>query len=63
MYIRGFKSTITYFKEPHYCDFEVTSGSTKGQIISEQICGVLNFPKNNEIIARISTLKWVKSKR
>ena len=28
MYIRGFKSTITYFKEPHYCNFEVTSAST-----------------------------------
>ena len=28
----------------------------KGQIISEQNCGVLNFPKNNEIIARIIDL-------
>ena len=31
-------------------------GITKGQIISEQKCGVLNFPKCNEIIARISAL-------
>ena len=28
----------------------------KGQLISEQICGVLNFPKCNKIIARISAL-------
>ena len=28
----------------------------KGQLISEQICGVLNFQKRNDIIARISAL-------
>ena len=28
----------------------------KGQIISEQNCGVLNFPKMQRIIARISAL-------
>jgi hypothetical protein len=30
--------------------------STKGQIISEQNCGVLNFPKMQQNIARISAL-------
>ena len=25
----GFKSTIVYFKGPHYCDFDMTRGSTK----------------------------------
>ena len=30
--------------------------SSKGQIISEQKCDVLIFPKCNEIIARISAL-------
>jgi hypothetical protein len=29
---------------------------SKGQLISEQICGVLNFPKMQQNIARISTL-------
>ena len=28
----------------------------KGQIISEQNCGVLHFPKSNEIIVRIIAL-------
>mgnify|MGYP006888878399 CR=1 FL=1 len=28
----------------------------KGQLISEQICGVLNFPKMQRNIARISAL-------
>ena len=31
--------------------------STKGQIISERNYGVLNFPKNSEIIVRISASK------
>jgi hypothetical protein len=30
--------------------------TTKGQIISEQKCGVLNFPKMQRNIARISAL-------
>ena len=34
----------------------LTSRRTKGQIISEQICGVLNFTKKHRIIARISAL-------
>jgi hypothetical protein len=33
-----------------------TAATTKGQIISELNCSVLNFPKNNEIIVRISAL-------
>ena len=28
----------------------------KGQIISERNCGVINFPKNNEVILRIFAL-------
>ena len=31
--------------------------STKGQIISERNYGVLNFPKNSEIIVRMSASK------
>ena len=34
----------------------IQNASLKGQIISEQKCRVLNFPKCNEIIARISAL-------
>ena len=33
-----------------------TAAAAKGQIISEQNCGVLNFPKSNKIIVRISAL-------
>ena len=32
--------------------------TTKGQIISEQKCGVLNFPKMQQNIARISALAF-----
>ena len=35
---------------------QTTTAAGKGQIISKQNCGVLNFPKSNEIIVRSSAL-------
>ena len=36
--------------------WEKNVGFIKGQLISEQICSVLNFPKMQQYIARISAL-------
>jgi hypothetical protein len=47
------------------CDITTTLIVAKGQLISEQIYAVLNFPKIQRNNARISTLasKWVKLKK
>ena len=47
--ISNHSKKLSYTQLNVYC-------TTKGQIISEQKCSVLNFPKMNEIIARISAL-------
>ena len=41
-----------------YLPFKHIHVLTKGQIILEQNCGVLNFQKSNEIIVRISSLAY-----
>ena len=43
-------------REEQYFLGGVKAQQAKGQLISEQICGVLNFPKMQHNIARISAL-------
>ena len=48
----------TLFKEHSFYSrhFFMSRYFSEGQLISEQICGVLNFPKMQRNIARISAL-------